>query len=209
MTPRPLSPKEKQEHGYLLGKGVYSGLQLKNLLLGGMPKDDEEEKFVVKIPKEKLKHVKESSLQNHALIIGNVWKGFTDKEKEHYDFRKKNLEKELEKAQHRYVTTLTQKKEASLKKEATPNVDALCLGMLSVLEKAAAETISDGSLKRSLKNMVHPITKHLPTPHKIKEDYWDPAVLASTLGAWMVRSNMNKEEAKAVKKPLNVQIEAI
>jgi len=208
MTERPLSPEEKRIHSYLLGKGLYGGIQLKNIL-NEPRKEEEEEKFVIKLPKERLQQAKKASLTEHLNNIGHIYKGFKEKETEHYSYKKNNLHKELEKAHEDYLKALTREKKASLDEMDVPHVDAMCIGMLKAIEKSAEETISDGALSRSLKNLAHPVTKHFPSSQKVREDFVDKPLLATTLASIILKSNIGKEEHRSSNSPLNVNIEAI
>ena len=214
LTPRPLSPEEKQEHGYNVGKGVYSALQLKNILLNSSKNENDENQFVIKIPKEKLLAIKKSSSIATDSILKpsfSAFQGFKDTSNKHIESRKEHLKKQLEEAQHEYLKALTQTKKASLE-VATPNVDAMCLGMLAALEKDASESISDGSVWRTTKNiassLTHPVSKHIPTPHQVRENLIDKPLVGSMLAMYLVK-HLNKKEQSPDKSPLNISVEAI
>lgn len=211
MTQRPLSPEEKMMHSYFVGKGLYSGIQLKNLLSESGPKaDEEDEKFVIKLPKERLQHLKKSSVQDFLLPVIESARGFNDKKREHMTLRKQNLQKQLEDAQAQYLKALSQTKKADLEKTSTPNVDAMCLGILSEIEKKAErDTISDGALLRSLSNVASPITKHFPSVSKTWENTVDKPLLASTLAMLLLKKQIGKKDDTIGQSPMNVQVEAI
>jgi hypothetical protein len=219
MTKRPLSPEEKLMHSYIAGKGLYSAVQLKNYLTSSPPKE-EEDKFIIKIPKERLQHAKKADFQGTLMPFVSAIKGFKEKEDEHIKFHKNHLQKQLDQAQDEYLKALMSEKKASIEKESTPHVDALCMGMLTVLEKKAEnETISDGSLLRSLGNIghsaLHPVTKHLPTSDDVVNKGLnfvgkgvEKTLPVSVLAMYLLRKNQEKKELPS-ESPLNVQIQAI
>lgn len=168
-TPTPLSPEEAYLASKLLGKSLFSAIQLTKEVDRMKEMEQQEANDILKIPFPVQKQANDTEGQPPG-IIGRALRfnrnpirtlvggeaGFSEARREYYEMEKQQIHKALRQAQEEYLSTLQRIKQG----EETPMVDAFCNGMATELlipelakTSATAEDveIGDGSIKRLLK----------------------------------------------------------
>jgi hypothetical protein len=173
-TPTPLSPEEAYLASKLLGKSLFSAIQLTKEMDRMKEVEQHKANEVLKIPLpiQKMSEEKQADdLEGKPPgIIGRALRfnrnpirtlvggeaGFSEARREYYEMEKQEIHKALRLAQENYLATLQKIKQG----EETPMVDAFCNGMATELlipelakTSATAENveIGDGSIKRLIK----------------------------------------------------------
>jgi len=173
-TPIPLSPEERYEASQLMGRSLFSAIQLakeqearRNAALRNMQGEDERV-LRIPIPRDLLP---QKSASEHSSIVGEAMnqlhshpirmlvggqEGFRNAQQEYYLKQKQQIAQELELAQKEYLDTLSKIKMGS--DTEIPCVDAFCNGIAhtAMFGKTASfkededVDIEHGALKRML-----------------------------------------------------------
>lgn len=175
-TNLPLSPEEQQEAADLLGRGLFSAIQLAKhqemqaKLNKKKYEDAESNVLKIPLPIELMPQFKKAEavpdtifsralkMQNHPVkFLLTSQQGFGDARREYYDLEKARIQKELEDAQRDYIDTLSQIKTGAEQRQIdTPCVDAFCNGMAyqALFDKEASSPddidIEDDAIQRLL-----------------------------------------------------------
>ena len=166
---RPLSPEERAEATRRVGSGIFSYLQLQRELArrraAAKPSMEETGPLKIPLPKELLLEAStkmgeeemfpedgtsrsviptllSQSVKNTAVPFSlgtTLTEGFGQAKNKYYQDQKARMRQELENAKREYLDTLMQIR----KKASTPAVDALCIGMASVLDPKVIKEASD------------------------------------------------------------------
>jgi len=182
-TPAPLSPEEAYLASKLLGRSLFSAIQLSKEMDRSKALQQMESNDILRIPIpiQKMSEEKQGEIEGEPLgIIGRALRfnrnpirtfvggesGFTEARKEYYEMEKRKIQEDLRQAQEDYLSTLQRVKQGM----ETPLVDSFCNGMATEivfpeLGKYAATAedveIGDGSIKRLIRNALGLASKPL------------------------------------------------
>jgi hypothetical protein len=227
LTERPLSPEEQMIASRMAGSGLYSALQLKQLMFNNDDKEPESEVLKIKLPKDKLMSFdKKGNDQNH--LIGNLHhivkdpismavngiSGFSESSKMYDDMERAHLDKEMSKAEKEYLDMLGQIKHSS--DTSTPNVDAFITGMISIassspedIEKEANNhEYADGSIKRMFGDLASPVTNLVKPVTDTAKGVTAGTTLASALAVYMLKQKMDSGSHHS-ESPSRIEIEGV
>lgn len=180
-TPVPLSPEEAYLASKLLGKSLFSAIQLNREMDRAKTLQQQESNDILRIPipVQKMGEEKQADIEGEPPgIIGRALRfnrnpirtfvggeaGFSEARREYYELEKRKIQEDLQKAQEEYLGVLQRVKQG----EETPMIDAFCNGMateltIPELSKSAATAedveIGDGSIKRLLRGVLGFATK--------------------------------------------------
>jgi len=169
-TPVPLSPEESYLASKLLGKSLFSAIQLNREMdrARALQQGESTDVLRIPIPVQKMGEEKRADIEGEPPgIIGRALRfnrnpirtfvggesGFSEARREYFELEKRKIQEDLRKAQEDYLGVLQRVKQGS----ETPMVDAFCNGMatelvIPELNKSAANAedveIGDGSIRR-------------------------------------------------------------
>ena len=233
-TSIPLSPEESYLASQLVGRSLFSALQLakeqelrknRQMMNSGI---DDDKVLKIPIPENLMPSHKVASeedepgvfqkafgsMNRHPLrmLVGGQT-GFKDAKKDFYMTQKAQLQKELMEAQKEYINTLSRIKTGSHTEE-TPCVDAFCSGIahMAVFGKTAEAKekdvdIEDGSVKRMLGDM----TSSIASPFRPATDLAASGLLRTGTGAayltYLLRKKMREEPEAYMQDHLPTRVE--
>jgi hypothetical protein len=230
-TPIPLSPEERYEASQLMGRSLFSAIQLakdqearRNAALRNMQGEDER---VLRIP---IPHdlLPQKSASAHSSIVGEAMnqlhshpirmlvggqEGFRNAQQEYYLKQKQQITQELELAQKEYLDTLSKIKMGS--DTETPCVDAFCNGIAHtvVFGKTASfkededVDIEHGALRRMLSDSMNSTTRPLRSAATSVAGGLMGTGAASAYLTYLLRKRMREEPDKYMDQHLPTRVE--
>jgi hypothetical protein len=230
-TEIPLSPEESQEASALLGRSLFSAIQLakeqearKRLMLTKLENEDPNV-LRIPLPAELLPSAKvaeDSGLLSRALKTQNVpvqlllgsQQGFSDAKRDFYFQEKQRIQKELAKAQAEYIDVLRQIKTGSEKENiATPCVDSFCNGIAyQLMFEKEAEALEDTDIEEgSLRRLLGEVGGVVKKPFQPAIDTAASGLLSTGAGAayltYMLRKKMRENPEAYTEENLPTRVE--
>lgn len=230
-TPIPLSPEERYEASQLMGRSLFSAIQLakdqearRNAALRNMQGEDERV-LRIPIPKDLLP---QKVAEDHSSIIGEAMnqlhshpirmlvggqEGFRNAQHEYYLKQKQQIAKELESAQKEYLDTLSRIK---MGEEAeTPCVDAFCNGIAHMVTFGKTASfkededipIEHGALKRMLSDSAGAATAPFRSAATTVAGGVMGTGAASAYLTYLLRKRMREEPDKYMEQQLPTRVE--
>lgn len=231
-TPIPLSPDESYEASQLLGRSLFSALQLAREQ--EMRKNQQAHKYNIEdervlripipsnlMPSQKMAEEFDEdpgafsrafgALNKHPMrmLVGGQT-GFRDAKKDYYMQQKEQIQKELMHAQKEYIDTLSRIKTGS--EEATPCVDAFCNGIAhnTLFGKTATHKnveIEEGSVKRMLSDAKNMAMKPLQPATDFAANNLLRTAAGSAYLTYLLRKKLREEPDKYMDEHLPTRVE--
>lgn len=230
-TPIPLSPEERYHASQLVGRSLFSAIQLakEQELARALERQklqgEDERTLRIPIPKDLLpqKTAEENSsimgqaisqLHNHPIrmLVGGQ-EGFRNAQQDYYANQKKQIEQELMEAQKEYIDTLSRIKTAG--ETETPYVDAFCNGIAHTVQfgKFAEDRekddvdIESGSLNRLLSDAAKVTTNPFrPAATAVAGGLMGTGAASAYL-TYLLRKRMREEPDKYMEQHLPTRVE--
>lgn len=233
----PLSPDEEYEASQLVGKSLFSAIQLakeqerrrnKMMYSSGDPGDAS----VLRIPiPEELVHAPKigehmeqdpeqglfASAMGHmsrhpARIVFGGQQGFRDAKKDYYMGQKAQMQQELMDAQKEYIDTLSRIKVGSINEAETPLVDAFCNGMAHAALFGKTASYKDVQIEDdSVKQMLQDLKTKAVKPLRPVGNYAAGGLLNTAAGTayitYLLRKKMREQPESYLEEQLPTRVE--
>lgn len=235
-TPIPLSPEESYEASQLLGRSLFSALQLaheqearRNQAAQKMYNVEDDKVLKIPIPSHMMpsqKLAEDYGMSEEpglfAKAFGNLNKhpvrmfvggqsGFRDAKKDYYMQQKEQIQKELMEAQKEYIDTLSRIKTGEAE-EHTPCVDAFCNGIAHTATFGKTATFKDVDIEDgSIKRMLSDVAGHAASPFRPVAEGAANTLLRTGAGTayltYLLRKKMREEPDKYMDEHLPTRVE--
>jgi hypothetical protein len=233
----PLSPDEEYEASQLVGKSLFSAIQLAKeqerrrnqaMYSSGDPKDSSVLRIpipeeLVHAPKmaEQLGEDPESGLfasamrhisKHPARMLFGGQQGFRDAKKDYYVAQKAQMQQELMDAQKEYIDTLSRIKMGSVQEPETPLVDAFCSGMAHAAVFGKTASYKDVQIEDdSAKQMLNDLKAQAVKPFRPVGNYAAEGLMNTAAGTayltYILRKKMREQPEKYLEEQMPTRVE--